>query len=318
MRPTWKIINKSCLELLEDYPANTFKAIITSPPYKKKDGYTDFLMRKLAKLLYAATQRGGLAFINFASLVEKWGRPFDVYNHFIEANWLPVTTIAWTKSMVVPPPNGELGKALTDAITLLKILRNSEGLLEQIGEVNGYAEIKRLEKTIRNLELLLTPRQIGHYTPIEAETRMNNLWEYIHVFAKEELPPLDRWTPPLGVPYTDKTNLKRGNRGKRGDTHCGGNVWYIPYDTRKGEKEAHEHEYPLELVRRCLTLAKVQSKDLVLEPFSGGGSTILGCLDYGASVVGYEINPQTVEKAIRRINAEGKGSPDKKVGASNT
>lgn len=303
-QPTWTIHNKSCLTILEDYPARTFKASITSPPYKVKDGFSDEMSRKLAAVMYEATVTGGLAFINFASLAEKWGRPFDVYNHFIEAKWLPVTTIAWTKSMVVPPLSGSLGSSVEDSIKLLKILKNSQAILEQIGEVNGFKELRRIEKTIANLELLLQPRQVGHYTPIETPTRLNNLWEYIHVFAKEELPALDRWTPPLGVPYTDKTNLKRGKRGKRGDTHCAGNVWYIPYETRKGQKEAHEHEYPLELVRRCLTLARVKPTDLVLEPFCGGGSTLIGTLNYGASVVGYEIRPETVEKATRRIAKE--------------
>lgn len=299
----WHIANSSCVDVVDDFEENFFKAIITSPPYKKKDGYSDEMMAELAVALYRVTVTGGLAFINFASLAEKWGRPFDVYNLFIKANWLPVTTIAWTKSMVVPALTGPLGCSVKDAIQLLKILNNSEALLEQIEEANGPRETRHIEKTIKSLERLLEPRQIGHYTPIETETRLNNLWEYIHVFAKESLPPLDRWTPPLGVPYTDKTNLKRGKRGKRGDTHCAGNVWYIPYETRKGEKEAHAHEYPFELVKRCLTLAQVKSSDYVLEPFCGGGSTIIGTIDYGASVIGYEIDKATSERAIRRVKS---------------
>lgn len=295
--PFWKIHLASCEECANDYPENTFKVVVSSPPYKKKDGYTDELLKELAIRLYRVTQEKGLAFINFASLVESWGRPFDVYDFFIEAGWKPVTTIAWVKSMVFPglcELPGSLGEEVEEIVSLLEMIRDSN-------YGNAYTTRPDFDRKIEALFKLLEPRQVGHYTPIDDERRMNNLWEYIHVFAKGELPELDRFTPPLGVPYADKSNLKRGNRGKRGDTHCAGNVWFIPYGTRSGPKSAHPHEYPLELVTRCITLAKAKPGDLLLDPFCGGGSTLIGAKQMGISGVAYEINADTAELARKRI-----------------
>ena len=298
---TWTVHTKSCQDVTLDYPENTFKAIITSPPYKKKDGYSNELMTGMANKLYLVTKQKGLSFINFASLVESWGRPFDVYDIFIDAGWKPVTTIVWLKSMVFPGLQdlpGPLGSVVKDTIEFLDELNMSFAG----EETPAYAKKSRkIRATMESLALLLSAHQVGHYTPIDDERRMNNLFEYIHVFSKGELPELDRFTPPLGVPYTDKSNLKRGTRGKRGDTHCAGNVWLIPYGTRKGPKDAHPHEYPIDLVKRCLTLAKAGPDDLVLDPFCGGGSTLIGAKEMGVSGVGYEISPDTAELAKKRI-----------------
>lgn len=303
--PYWTIYNESCLNVLKHYPKNTFKATITSPPYKTKDGYTPELIKELATVSYEATVDGGLMFMNFASLCDGkdgWGRPFDVYDYLIDANWLPVTTIIWIKSMVFSPLKGKLGKAVSETIAML-----GELSMEELGETRRFKKMRSLMAT---LSLLMESHQIGHYTPIDDARRVNNLFEYVHVFAKAPLPKLDRWTPPLGVPYTDKTNLKRGNRGKHGDVHCGGNIWFIPYDTRSGPKNAHPHEYPLELVTRCLTLAKIKSTDVIFEPFCGGGSTLIASKSYGCSAVGYEIDPTTAEKARQRIIAYDKVSEE--------
>lgn len=271
--------------MIQDYPPDTFHLSVSSPPYKDKDGYTPELMSSVAAKLYTVTKPKGLSFINFASLAEDWGRPFDLYDIFIDAGWLPVTTIAWVKSMVFPSLDklpGSLGEDVHEIIEYLK---------EQSG-TDAY---------VKTLEKLLEPHQVGHYTPIDTEKRMNNLWEYVHVFAKGERPELDRFTPPLGVPYADKSNLTRGTRGKHGDTHCAGNVWFIPYLTRSGPKSAHPHEYPLDLVQRCITLSKAGSGDLLIDPFCGGGSTLIAAKEMGISGVAYEINPKTADLARKRL-----------------
>lgn len=291
VEPSWTIHTASCEQMIQDYPENTFHLSVTSPPYKDKDGYNPILMASVAEKLYKVTKPKGLSFINFASLAEDWGRPFDLYDLFIEAGWLPVTTVAWVKSMVFPSLDelpGSLGEDVAEIINYFKFATEDP-------------ENKQIVGYIETLQKLLEPHQVGHYTPIDTEKRMNNLWEYVHVFAKGERPDLDRFTPPLGVPYADKSNLTRGTRGKHGDTHCAGNVWFIPYLTRSGPKSAHPHEYPLDLVQRCITLSKAGPGDLLIDPFCGGGSTLIAAKEMGISGVAYEINPLTADLARKRL-----------------
>lgn len=296
--PTWTIHQKSCLTVTEDYEPNTFAGGITSAPYKEKDGYTKSLIDSLAEKAYLVTKPRGLFFSNFASLAEEWDRPAEVNQAFLNAGWLHVTTIIWVKSMVFPALAGSLGDAIQDAIMLLRSL-----------DLNSKSQKRKALRIADALAVLLTDRQVGHYTPIEDERRLNNLFEFVEVWAKEELPELDRWSEPNGVPYADKSNLKRGNRGKRGDRHCSGNVWFLPYKTRSGPKTAHPHEYPEELVERCLALAKFGPGDTIFEPFCGGGTTIIAAVKQGVSAVGYELNPATAETARARIEAATKPSP---------
>ena len=64
----------------------------------------------------------------------------------------------------------------------------------------------------------------GHFTPINSKTYLNNLWESIFLFSKDGRVELDRLA--IGVPYTDKTNIKRWKSGQA--VHCRGDVWYVP------------------------------------------------------------------------------------------
>jgi DNA modification methylase len=295
----WTLHNKSCLDICSDYPDNYFKVCITSPPYKSKDGYSDELMSGLASKLLRVIKSKGLTFINFGSLAESWQRPFDVARIFKEAGFLDVTTLIWIKSLVFPALQdlpGSLGKDVQDIVDFCKTeLLDAEDV--------DRSDIKRLKKHIITLEKLLSPRQVGHYTPIGDKRRMNNLFEYIFVFAKDELPELDRLSLPNGVPYADLSNLTRGTRGKNGNRHCSGNLWPIFYSTTgKTVKKEHIYSFPEEIVERCLALSGAKPGDIVLDPFCGGGTVLKVSKQLGLSSSGYELNPQIAEQTIKRLN----------------
>jgi len=113
----------------------------------------------------------------------------------------------------------------------------------------------------------------GHFQPIASKAPiLNYCHEYIFQFVKEPQRPIDRLS--IGVPYMDKTNLKRDTRGQHGDRHCAGDVWFIPYETTgKTNKKLHRHSFPIELAIRCIKLANLPSDGVVCDPFSGGGTT---------------------------------------------
>lgn len=150
--------------------------------------------------------------------------------------------------------------------------------LVQMAERNGW----RLHETI----IWVKPQ----FSPVSSNCNVNNLFEFIFMFRKGKPAPLDRLA--IGVPYADKSNIKRYGRGK--DLRCGGNVWTFGYETiQRSEQKLHPHRFPRELPRRCLKLVapSLSEKPLVLDPF--GGSFTTGCVakeEFGYDFISCEVN----------------------------
>lgn len=87
--------------------------------------------------------------------------------------------------------------------------------------------------------------------------------------------------------------------------HAGGkqmkSVWRIPAPA-KAEKKFGKHptQKPIALVERCL-LASTQPGDLVLDPFSGGGTTAVACQKTQRHCLGIELEAKHVEMSARRL-----------------
>lgn len=65
--------------------------------------------------------------------------------------------------------------------------------------------------------------------------------------------------------------------------------------------EAHFAAFPKEIPRICI-LAGTRRGDVVLDPFSGAGTTGVVALELGRSYVGCEIHPEYVEMSRRRLS----------------
>jgi len=138
----------------------------------------------------------------------------------------------------------------------------------------------------------------NHYKPIQGERRLNNLTEFIFVLYKGKMPKLNRLA--LGVPYKDKTNAKRFAGGR--DLKCGGNVWYINYETiTSSDEKLHNDRFPVELPERCIKLCGYPV-NVVLDPFFGSGTTGLAAMNLGKNYIGIERNKQTHQVAFDRLN----------------
>jgi site-specific DNA-methyltransferase (cytosine-N4-specific) len=79
-------------------------------------------------------------------------------------------------------------------------------------------------------------------------------------------------------------------------------VWTV---TTKPYAEAHFATFPPDLIEPCI-LAGSKAGDIVLDPFSGSGTTGAVALKHGRAFVGCELNPDYIELAHRRI---GKTQP---------
>jgi DNA modification methylase len=75
--------------------------------------------------------------------------------------------------------------------------------------------------------------------------------------------------------------------------------------TTKPYAEAHFATFPPDLIEPCI-LAGSKAGDIVLDPFSGSGTTGAVALKHGRAFVGCELNPDYIELAHRRI---GKTQP---------
>lgn len=85
-------------------------------------------------------------------------------------------------------------------------------------------------------------------------------------------------------------------------------VW--EFGNEKIDGPAHYSRFPLELPRRCIDALGRRGTDVVvLDPFSGSGSTGLVALDMGCSYIGFEIDPVQVEASNERLQAKESNEP---------
>jgi DNA modification methylase len=85
-------------------------------------------------------------------------------------------------------------------------------------------------------------------------------------------------------------------------------VWEFSNERMAGP--AHYSRFPVELPRRCVSALGRRGKDvLVVDPFSGSGTTGLAALSLGCSYVGFEIDPAQVAASNARLAAAEGLSP---------
>lgn len=141
-------------------------------------------------------------------------------------------------------------------------------------------------------------RSYGHYKPINSDRFINDCVELILHLTKTGEVELDRTA--IGVPFMDKSNLKRGTRGKNGDLRCRGNAWYIPYETTSISKE-HPAAFPVKLAEMCFKLHGIKPGMKTLDPFSGIGSSAVASKSLGAEHIGIELSVSDIEIAKKRL-----------------
>lgn len=79
-------------------------------------------------------------------------------------------------------------------------------------------------------------------------------------------------------------------------------VWEFPNEGRKEEK-AHFSRFPEELPKRCILSSgvKLDKKTLIMDPFTGSGTTGVVAKKLGCSFIGFEIDNNHAQSANTRI-----------------
>jgi site-specific DNA-methyltransferase (adenine-specific) len=141
---------------------------------------------------------------------------------------------------------------------------------------------------------------VGHYKPINSPRFVNDCHEFIFHFTHDGTTPLERTA--IGVPYQDKSNVTRWQSSGR-DLRCRGNAWFLPYETINSREKDRPHPatFPVRLPEYCLRLHGARPGTLVLDPFTGLGSTAVACALLGLDFIGIDLDRGYLDEAVRRV-----------------
>jgi site-specific DNA-methyltransferase (adenine-specific) len=138
----------------------------------------------------------------------------------------------------------------------------------------------------------------GHFKPIRSDRFITDCHEFIFHLTKTGSTPIDRLS--VGVPYADKSNIKRWSHTKGRDKRCRGNTWFIPYQTIQSrcEQRPHPATFPKELPKMCIQLHGWRSDLVMLDPFLGIGNSAAAALEAEIGrFVGFEIDDEYLKTA---------------------
>ena len=102
------ISNKNALHYLQNDSLKSFNLLITSPPYKKKDGFDLELMADIFGEAYHSAAPSCLCFVNFGHLAHHKADPFRLALAIEDAGWKFHDTIVWVKNHYTPLPDPNL------------------------------------------------------------------------------------------------------------------------------------------------------------------------------------------------------------------
>ncbi len=81
-------------------------------------------------------------------------------------------------------------------------------------------------------------------------------------------------------------------------------VWQFNYEGRDiRDKTKHPATYPISLAKKCIELFSHKG-ELVLDPFSGSGTTLLAARDTDRNAVGFDIHPDYISLTHERLNQD--------------
>ena len=264
-RPDFRLVARDCVQGMREMSEKTVDVVVTSPPYNLGIRYTNY--------------NDSRARNEYLQWCREWAK---------EVQRLLKEDGSFFLNLGACPSNPLIPHELIDA------LKNDVGFVLQ----NTFHWIKSI--TIETKD----GRQIsaGHFKPIHSRRYVNDCHEYIFHLTKSGATLLDRVA--VGVPYSDKSNIKRWAHTKGRDLRCRGNNWFIPYETIVNRKKQRPHPatFPIELAENCIKVHGCSPESLVLDPFLGIGSSAVAAKLLGIRrFVGFVIDSDYVRIAERHL-----------------
>ncbi len=198
----------------------------------------------------------------------------------------------------------------------VRVLKPTGSICWQVGNFVEGGAIVPLDSVLypvfKDAGLQLRNRIVWHFEHgLHCSRRLSGRYETVNWFTKcgNYVFNLD----PIRVPqkYPGKRHFKGPRIGQLSGNPLGknpGDVWLIPnVKNNHVEKTDHPCQFPVELVER-LVLSLSNSRDIVLDPFLGSGTTSIAAVRHDRRAFGAEIIPRYVAIARRRIMAEIEGT----------
>jgi site-specific DNA-methyltransferase (adenine-specific) len=259
-----------CVEVLGQLPAASVDVIVTSPPYNLGIQYSRY------------------------------------QDSMSPADYLEWTNLWVSAAARVLRPDGSLflnvGSKPSDPWTSLDVAQ----------AVRPHLRLQNIIHWIKSIAIdrdsagagagLTRDLAVGHYKPINSDRFLNDCQEFVFHFTPRGSTGLDRLA--LGVPYQDRSNIGRWHGASKG-IRCRGNTWFIPYETiqRRDRDRPHPATFPTRLPEQCLRLHGLSRAKVVMDPFTGLGSTAVACARLGVDFIGSEIDETYLAEAVSRARA---------------
>jgi len=245
------IQNSNCINALKNLPPDSVDVVVTSPPYNININYAEYNDNK----------------------------PEHEYLMFLKDVFYEIHRVLKPKgSFFFNYGSKSTNRELQTKVEYLLI----QPFADEFPTLRFYMQ-NRIT-WVKSISFSDTSR--GHFNPINSSRFLNDCSEMVYHLTKNKNVELDRNA--IGVPYKDKSNIKRYNKEGK-DLRCRGNVWFIPYKTVQKSK-TFPAEYPQELPEWCIKLHGIKNTSLVVDPFGGSGNTLLACATLGINGIAIEVD----------------------------
>ena len=288
-----QIYNQDCLEGMKRIDDGTVDLIIADPPYWKVVGEKwDYLWRTENDYI-----QWTLEWMTEAARVLRMGGTFYCFGYF--------RTLAY-----LIPHLESMGLELRQQIIIDKGMKAVSGratknykMFPNVTESILFI-IKDNKKFIkpflksRQQTLGLSAREINERLGVKSNG--GGMWSiYTGKNVCEQFPTEESWNKlsrvlEFDIPYS---KLAQTFNPQMGFTDVWTDIDFY------SERRYHPTQKPLKLIRRLVS-ASSNEGDVVLDPFVGGGSTVLGCLPLHRHYIGFELNKEYLDIAQRRIALE--------------
>ena len=288
-----QIYNQDCLEGMKQIDDGTVDLIIADPPYWKVVGEKwDYLWRTENDYI-----QWTLEWMTEAARVLRLGGTFYCFGYF--------RTLAY-----LIPHLESMGLELRQQIIIDKGMKAVSGratkkykMFPNVTESILFI-IKDNKKFIKSFlksrqkELGLSAREINERLGVKSNG--GGMWSiYTGKNVCEQFPTEELWDKlsrvlEFDIPYS---KLAQTFNPQMGFTDVWTDIDFY------SERRYHPTQKPLKLIRRLVS-ASSNEGDVVLDPFVGAGSTVLGCLPLHRHYIGFELNKEYFGIAQRRIDNE--------------
>lgn len=275
-----KIYNEDCLEGMKRIPDKSVDAIVTDPPYK-------YLKHKLDRdwnedAVFSEWNR----ILKDDGFIVMFGRGIPFYRWNVKLNELGFNfkeEIVWNKRSGTSP-----AMSIMRVHEMISII-SKKGVVKRVKI--PYLEFKefypeKMEKDIKRLSSALN-------NPLSLE----KIKEFISN-GKDEWLANAKPEKSITVQKTKSGDRAVGTIKSMTIGQTEQTIIEVPKDGRS--KLIHQTQKPVRLMERLLSLV-TEEGNVILDPFSGSGSTALACQNLNRKFIGFEIDKEYYEKSLERI-----------------